>query len=109
MNNNNNIIILSRFYDAYYLIIENEASTNYQSTKWFPTPLKIIPNKPSHFNFDCYGMFFSWIFRDKLEHIKKEQHNPNYLSSVEFDPKKLKLSKEYLDFDYDFCNYCCHG
>ena len=70
MNNNN--IILSRFYDAYYLIIADKASTTYQSTKWSPKPLKNIPNKPRHFDFDCYGMFFSWIFRDKLEHIKKE-------------------------------------
>lgn len=37
-----------------------------------------------------------WYMRSAyaLEHIKKEQHNPNYLSSVEFDPKKLKLSND---------------
>jgi glycerol-3-phosphate dehydrogenase (NAD(P)+) len=29
-----------------------------------------------------------------LEHIKKDKHNPNYLSSVEFDVSKLKLSND---------------
>jgi glycerol-3-phosphate dehydrogenase (NAD(P)+) len=29
-----------------------------------------------------------------LEHIKKEHHNPNYLSSVEFNIEKLKLSND---------------
>jgi glycerol-3-phosphate dehydrogenase (NAD(P)+) len=29
-----------------------------------------------------------------LEHIKKEQHNPNYLSSVEFKVEQLKLSND---------------
>ena len=35
-----------------------------------------------------------WYMRNKnaLEHIKKDKHNPNYLSSVEFDVSKLKLS-----------------
>ena len=37
-----------------------------------------------------------WYMRNTyaLEHIKKEQHNPNYLSSVEFNTKKLKLSND---------------
>tara|TARA_R110000850_G_scaffold271031_2_gene404698 strand:+ start:93329 stop:94324 length:996 start_codon:yes stop_codon:yes gene_type:complete len=36
----------------------------------------------------------NWYMRSAyaIEHIKKEDHNPNYLSSVEFDVKKLKLS-----------------
>ena len=29
-----------------------------------------------------------------IEHIKTEKHNPNYLSSVEFDVKKLKLTSD---------------
>lgn len=35
-----------------------------------------------------------WYMRSELalEHIKTEQHNPNYLSSVEFNVEKLKLS-----------------
>lgn len=37
-----------------------------------------------------------WYMRSvyAIEHIKKEQHNPNYLSSVEFDIHKLKLSDD---------------
>jgi len=40
-----------------------------------------------------------WYMRSEfaLEHIKKEQHNPNYLSSVEFDIEKLKLSNDIND------------
>ncbi len=35
-----------------------------------------------------------WYMRNEtaIEHIKKEQHNPNYLSAVEFKPEQLKLS-----------------
>ena len=47
-----------------------------------------------------------WYMRNNyaLEHIKKNKHNPNYLSSVEFDTSKLKLSNdinelaEYADY-----------
>jgi len=37
-----------------------------------------------------------WYMRssEALEHIKKEKHNPNYLSAVEFDTSKLKLSND---------------
>lgn len=37
-----------------------------------------------------------WYMRSvyALEHIKKEDHNPNYLSSVEFDVSQLKLSND---------------
>jgi glycerol-3-phosphate dehydrogenase (NAD(P)+) len=36
----------------------------------------------------------TWYMRneDAIEHIKLHHHNPNYLSSVEFDVKKLKLT-----------------
>ena len=36
----------------------------------------------------------AWYMRneDAIEHIKTHHHNPNYLSSVEFDIKKLKLT-----------------
>jgi glycerol-3-phosphate dehydrogenase (NAD(P)+) len=37
-----------------------------------------------------------WYMRNEtaLEYIKKDKHNPNYLSSVEFDVSKLKLSND---------------
>ncbi|RUT69768.1 NAD(P)H-dependent glycerol-3-phosphate dehydrogenase [Flavobacterium cupreum] len=36
----------------------------------------------------------AWYMRNDaaIEHIEKYKHNPNYLSSVEFDTKKLKLT-----------------
>jgi len=39
---------------------------------------------------------FGWYMRSiyAIEHMKKQQHNPNYLSSVEFDINKLRLSTE---------------
>lgn len=43
-------------------------------------------------NLDEVGWYMRSVYA--LEHIKKEQHNPNYLSSVEFDVAKLKLSNE---------------
>lgn len=38
----------------------------------------------------------SWYMRSAyaVEHIKKQEHNPNYLSSVEFDVNQLKLSND---------------
>src|SRR5690554_1595016 len=38
----------------------------------------------------------NWYMRSvyAIEHIKKEDHNPNYLSSVEFDTAKLNLSND---------------
>jgi glycerol-3-phosphate dehydrogenase (NAD(P)+) len=37
-----------------------------------------------------------WYMRNDaaIEHIKTQHHNPNYLSSVEFDTKKLKLTND---------------
>lgn len=48
----------------------------------------------------------AWYMRneDAIEHLKTQHHNPNYLSSVEFDVKKLKLTSnineavEYADY-----------
>jgi glycerol-3-phosphate dehydrogenase (NAD(P)+) len=48
----------------------------------------------------------SWYMRNEgaIEHIQKHKHNPNYLSSVEFDTNKLKLTSdineavEYADY-----------
>lgn len=38
----------------------------------------------------------NWYMRSiyAIEHIKKQEHNPNYLSSVEFDNKQLNLSND---------------
>nr|WP_315201196.1 NAD(P)H-dependent glycerol-3-phosphate dehydrogenase [uncultured Flavobacterium sp.] len=38
----------------------------------------------------------SWYMRNDaaIEHIKNHKHNPNYLSSVEFDNQKLKLTND---------------
>ena len=38
----------------------------------------------------------AWYMRneDAIEHIKTHHHNPNYLSSVEFDIKKLRLTSD---------------
>ena len=38
----------------------------------------------------------SWYMRnqDAIEHIQKEEHNPNYLSSVEFDVTQLNLTND---------------
>ncbi|WP_298156090.1 NAD(P)H-dependent glycerol-3-phosphate dehydrogenase [Flavobacterium sp.] len=38
----------------------------------------------------------AWYMRntDAVEHIKIHKHNPNYLSSVEFDVKKLRLTSD---------------
>jgi glycerol-3-phosphate dehydrogenase (NAD(P)+) len=38
----------------------------------------------------------SWYMRNEgaIEHIKTEKHNPNYLSSVEFDTKQLLLTQD---------------
>jgi len=48
----------------------------------------------------------SWYMRNDaaIEHLEKYKHNPNYLSSVEFDTRKLKLTNnvneavEYADY-----------
>ncbi len=43
-------------------------------------------------NLDEVGWYMRSVYA--LEHIKKEKHNPNYLSSVEFNTKQLKLSND---------------
>lgn len=43
-------------------------------------------------NLDEVGWYMRSVYA--LEHIKKEQHNPNYLSSVELKTKQLKLSND---------------
>ncbi|MGB5941565.1 MAG: NAD(P)H-dependent glycerol-3-phosphate dehydrogenase [Leeuwenhoekiella sp.] len=41
-------------------------------------------------NLDEVGWYMRSVYA--LEHIKKQKHNPNYLSAVEFDTTRLKLS-----------------
>ena len=38
----------------------------------------------------------AWYMRNQsaIDHIKAYKHNPNYLSSVEFDIKKLRLTSD---------------
>ena len=38
----------------------------------------------------------AWYMRNiyAIEHLKHQRHNPNYLSSVEFDIKKLRLTND---------------
>lgn len=43
-------------------------------------------------NMDEVGWYMRSVYA--LEHIKKEQHNPNYLSSVEFNVEQLFLSND---------------
>ncbi len=43
-------------------------------------------------NLDEVGWYMRSVYA--LEHIKKEQHNPNYLSSVEFQTDQLRLSND---------------
>ncbi|OAB80363.1 NAD(P)H-dependent glycerol-3-phosphate dehydrogenase [Cochleicola gelatinilyticus] len=53
-------------------------------------------------NLDEVGWYMRSVYA--LEHLKKQQHNPNYLSSVEFNLEQLKLSNdinemvEYADY-----------
>jgi glycerol-3-phosphate dehydrogenase (NAD(P)+) len=43
-------------------------------------------------NLDEVGWYMRSVYA--LEHIKREQHNPNYLRSVEFNTDQLKLSND---------------
>ncbi|WP_203294858.1 NAD(P)H-dependent glycerol-3-phosphate dehydrogenase [Luteirhabdus pelagi] len=48
-----------------------------------------------------------WYMRSvyAVEHIKKQDHNPNYLSSVEFKVNQLKLSND-IDEMINYADYC---
>ena len=47
-----------------------------------------------------------WYMRNQtaLDYIKKDKHNPNYLTSVEFDTSKLKLSNDINELA-DYADY----
>ena len=47
-----------------------------------------------------------WYMRSEsaVDHIKKEHHNPNYLTSVEFDTSQLKLSNDINEL-VDYADY----
>ena len=57
------------------------------SGSWATALIKILSEKNNDIN---------WYIRNKenIEFIKKNSHNPNYLSSVELNLKKLKISAE---------------
>lgn len=53
-------------------------------------------------NLDEVGWYMRSVYA--LEHIKKEQHNPNYLSSVEFKLSQLRLSNDINEM-VDYADY----
>ena len=53
-------------------------------------------------NLDEVGWYMRSVY--VIEHIKRNKHNPNYLSSVYFDPEKLKLSNEINEI-IDYADY----
>mgnify|MGYP006134142271 CR=1 FL=1 len=53
-------------------------------------------------NLDEVGWYMRSAFA--VEHIKKEQHNPNYLSSVEFNLSQLRLSNDINEM-VDYADY----
>ena len=53
-------------------------------------------------NLDEVGWYMRSVYA--MEHLKKEQHNPNYLSAVEFDTTRLKLSNDINDI-IDYADY----
>ncbi|UAB81982.1 glycerol-3-phosphate dehydrogenase [Marixanthomonas sp. SCSIO 43207] len=53
-------------------------------------------------NLDEVGWYMRSVYA--LEHIKKEDHNPNYLSSVEFKVSQLKLSNNINEM-IEYANY----
>ena len=57
---------------------------------WATAIVKMLCNNAEHTN---------WWIRNPLtiDHIKKYKHNPNYLTSVEFDTNKLQLSENLKD------------
>src|ERR1041384_2002221 len=54
------------------------------SGSWATAIVKILNNNAPVTN---------WYFRSKedIDYIKANHHNPKYLSSVDFDPKKIEL------------------
>ena len=54
---------------------------------WATAIVKILSE-----NLDEIGWYMRSVYT--LEHIKRNQHNPNYLSSVEFETEKLNLSND---------------
>lgn len=60
------------------------------SGSWATAIVKILSNNCGQIN---------WFFRHKedIEYIEKHHHNPKYLTSVDFDIKKLKLFNEVRD------------
>ena len=53
-------------------------------------------------NLDEVGWYMRSVY--VIEHIKRNKHNPNYLSSVYFDPEKLRLSND-INETIDYADY----
>jgi glycerol-3-phosphate dehydrogenase (NAD(P)+) len=53
-------------------------------------------------NLDEVGWYMRSVYI--IEHIKKNKHNPNYLSSANFDPEKLKFSNDINEI-IDYADY----
>ena len=49
---------------------------------WATALAKIVSKNAPHFHWYIYE-------KEIIEHIKKFKHNPNYISSIEFDPSKI--------------------
>jgi glycerol-3-phosphate dehydrogenase (NAD(P)+) len=54
---------------------------------WATALAKIISHNVSGFNWYIYE-------KDIIEYIKKHRHNPNYISSLEFDPSKITFHND---------------
>ena len=53
-------------------------------------------------NLDEVGWYMRSVY--VIEHIRRNKHNPNYLSSVYFDPEKLRLSND-INETIDYADY----
>ncbi len=57
-------------------------------------------------NLDTIGWYMRSVYA--IEHIKRNKHNPNYLSSAELHPEQLDLSDDinYIVENYDLLIFC---
>ena len=50
-------------------------------------------------NLDEVGWYMRSVYIK--EHLQREQHNPSYLSSVEFHIEQLKLFEQFIQYSMD--------
>jgi len=68
-------------------MVKNKKVAVVGSGSWATAIVKMLLNNVDHINW--------WIREEEIiENIKNFNHNPVYLSSVEFDPKKLTMSSD---------------